>query len=174
MRHRRGTPSSKSKRRAPGLSPARGIVRGAQGFRVRLLDGLTRTNEMDDLGAHDADNTVRGTQPVSSHRGSANADVRLLGRDQDKSTWQQQAGGLGGGPGLPAGAIRKDLADPDCESTQGEREGLSSLIPSLHPTMPAACSCMRTTEAGRTIAAHSPPVRALVGMSLVDVRAARP
>ena len=37
--------SAKSDRHAPGLSPARGIIWGAQGFRVRLRNGLTRTKK---------------------------------------------------------------------------------------------------------------------------------
>src|SRR5438552_7231151 len=36
-------PLSKSRTRAPGLSPARDTIWGAQGFRVRLTDGLART-----------------------------------------------------------------------------------------------------------------------------------
>jgi len=32
-------------KRAPELSPARGIIWGAQGFRVRLTYGLTRTTK---------------------------------------------------------------------------------------------------------------------------------
>jgi hypothetical protein len=36
-------PLSKSRTRAPGLSPTRDTIWGAQGFRVRLTDGLART-----------------------------------------------------------------------------------------------------------------------------------
>jgi hypothetical protein len=36
-------PLGKSRTRAPGLSPARDTIWGAQGFRVRLTDGLART-----------------------------------------------------------------------------------------------------------------------------------
>jgi hypothetical protein len=36
-------PLWKSRTRAPGLSPARDAIWGAQGFRVRLTDGLART-----------------------------------------------------------------------------------------------------------------------------------
>src|SRR5258705_10947103 len=40
---RLGTPLWKSRTRAPGLLPARDTIWGAQGFRVRLTDGLART-----------------------------------------------------------------------------------------------------------------------------------
>src|SRR5947209_7533639 len=42
-------PLSKSRTRAPGLSPARDTIWGAQGFRVRLTDGLARTKINTDL-----------------------------------------------------------------------------------------------------------------------------
>src|ERR1700730_12050887 len=44
-RRRRGIPSRKSRTRAPGPLPARGTIWGAQGFRVRLTDGLARTKK---------------------------------------------------------------------------------------------------------------------------------
>src|SRR5467141_1318290 len=40
---RPGTPLWKSRTRAPGPLPARDTIWGAQGFRVRLTDGLART-----------------------------------------------------------------------------------------------------------------------------------
>src|SRR5258708_29311098 len=40
---RLGTPLGKSRTRAPGLSPARDTIWGAQRFRVRLTDRLART-----------------------------------------------------------------------------------------------------------------------------------
>src|SRR6202011_1860317 len=40
---RLGTPLWKSRTRAPGLLPTRDTIWGAQGFRVRLTDGLART-----------------------------------------------------------------------------------------------------------------------------------
>src|SRR5438270_10826052 len=42
-------PLSKSRTRAPGLSPARDTIWGAQGFRVRLTAGLARTKINTDL-----------------------------------------------------------------------------------------------------------------------------
>src|SRR5271169_622680 len=40
-----GFPVKKSRTRAPGLSSAHGTIRGAQGSRVRLTDGLARTKK---------------------------------------------------------------------------------------------------------------------------------
>ncbi len=47
-------PFRKSKQRAAGLLPALDTIRGAQGLRVRLTDGLERTKIQTDLAAADA------------------------------------------------------------------------------------------------------------------------
>ena len=47
-------PLRKSNKRAAGLSPALDTIRGAQGFRVRLIHGLERTKIQTDLAADDA------------------------------------------------------------------------------------------------------------------------
>ena len=47
-------PFRKSNKRAAGPSPALDTIRGAQGFRVRLIDGLERTKMQTDLAAADA------------------------------------------------------------------------------------------------------------------------
>ena len=44
----------KSNKRAAGPWPALNTIRGAQGFRVRLIDGLERTKIQTDLAAADA------------------------------------------------------------------------------------------------------------------------
>ena len=50
-----GTLLTNSPKRAPGALAPRGIIKGAQGPRIQLGNGLTRTKQKTDLYADDAE-----------------------------------------------------------------------------------------------------------------------
>src|SRR5438105_420244 len=85
-------PLSKSRTRAPGLSPARDTIWGAQGFRVRLTDGLARTKINTDLCVDGTTAAYPRLPPVSYPAGrglrwganmEAIGDVFAVGYDTD-------------------------------------------------------------------------------------------